>query len=159
MDQQRFILRINSVDRAWRGDPTTPLVDVIREAFSLTGTKVGCRTGECGACTVIIDGKPVNSCLIPVALASDSNIQTIEGSLENQEFQNLVGAMLEEGGSQCGFCTPGIMMTLWASIQNSNASIHGDYHAILKNNLCRCTGYQSIVSAAQKILPSEVNQG
>ncbi|EPZ52901.1 (2Fe-2S)-binding protein [Alicyclobacillus acidoterrestris] len=157
MQEQRIILNINGEEKTWMGDPTTPLADVIREHFQLTVTKVGCRTGECGACTIILDGAPMNSCILPVAMAENSVIQTIEGLADDRRFQLLVTAMAEEGGAQCGFCTPGIMMTLWASSQASHVGQHPDYHAILKNNLCRCTGYQSILAAAKRVLGPEVN--
>src|SRR5690606_20152068 len=132
-----------------------PLVEYIREDLQLTGTKIGCHSGECGACTVIIDGKPVNSCLIPVASVADKEIETIEALSEKKDYQELARAMVETGGVQCGFCTPGIMTTLWAWKQNP-ARFGNDVTAVLKNNLCRCTGYQSILKAAEKAVSKEV---
>lgn len=151
MDNKESItLRINGMDREWSGDPTRPLVDFIREELKLTGTKIGCSTGECGACSVIMDGKPVVSCLIPVASAVGREIQTIEHLSEKEDFQSLVAAMAETGGAQCGYCTPGIMATLWAWLQDPKM-LDGDLTAVLKNNLCRCTGYQSIFAAVDKV--------
>lgn len=157
MQEHRVVFKLNGEETVWSGDPTALLVDVIREHFQLTGTKVGCRTGECGACTIILDGAPMNACIIPVAMVANSVIQTIEGLADERTFRSLAFAMAEEGGAQCGFCTPGIMMVLWASSQASHMGKHANYHSVLKNNLCRCTGYQSILTAAQRALSLEVN--
>lgn len=144
-------LTINGRDMVWKGDATTPLADVIREGQGLTGTKIGCRTGECGACTILLDGQPVVSCLIPAGSAQHQKIETIEGLSQKPEFQTLVQSMLEQGGVQCGFCTPGVMVTVWAWLQNP-ALFGGDVGAALKNNLCRCTGYLGIVRAAEQVV-------
>lgn len=143
-------LQINGEEFVWSGDPTKPLADVIREDCGWTGTKIGCRTGECGACTVLVDGRPVVSCLIPVASVADREVQTIESLAQDEEFQKLVQAMADEGGVQCGFCTPGIMVSLWAWLQQRQLFPEG-VSAALKNNLCRCTGYRSILSAAERV--------
>jgi aerobic-type carbon monoxide dehydrogenase small subunit (CoxS/CutS family) len=147
-------LTINGEKASFTGDVTQPLSDAIRERLGLTGTKIGCRTGECGACTVLMDGKPVVSCLIPTASAEGSSIVTIEKLKEDAMFRRLVDAMMETGGVQCGFCTPGIMMTLHAYLQDPGL-FGGDIGAALKNNLCRCTGYQSIFRAAEMVIASE----
>lgn len=152
-NQQPFRLHINGVSVNSHSDPTTPLVDVIREHLDLTGTKVGCRTGECGACTVLVDGKPTVSCLLPVAAVDGKAVSTIEGLRSERRFEMLVSAMEKAGGSQCGYCTPGIMVTLWAALNVEQETIaeHG-LAGLLKNNLCRCTGYQSILNAAEQVV-------
>jgi carbon-monoxide dehydrogenase small subunit len=147
-------LTINGCDARVDGGVSEPLADILREQLGLTGTKIGCRTGECGACTILIDGKPVVSCLIPAASAEGHNIQTIEQLSLQDDFQRLVKAMLETGGVQCGFCTPGIMVTLWAWLQDRTL-FGGDIGSALKNNLCRCTGYQSIIAAVEKVIAAE----
>ncbi|MFC0331511.1 (2Fe-2S)-binding protein [Paenibacillus sepulcri] len=144
-------LTINEQDTVWHGEATDSLADVIREGQGLTGTKIGCRTGECGACTVLLDGQPVVSCLIPAASAQGQKIETIEGLSLKSEFQSLVQSMQDNGGVQCGFCTPGVMVTLWAWMQNPGL-FGGDVGAALKNNLCRCTGYLGIINAAEQVV-------
>ncbi|MGG6313362.1 (2Fe-2S)-binding protein [Paenibacillus macerans] len=152
--EHKMTLNINGEDVNWDGDATASLSDVIREGLGLTGTKIGCRTGECGACTVLLDGQPVVSCLVPAASAQGQTIETIEGLSRNPEFQELAHSMQEYGGVQCGFCTPGVMMTTWAWLQNPGL-FHGDVGAALKNNLCRCTGYQGIIEAAEHVLAAK----
>ncbi len=147
-------LTVNRQQVRWTGDPAAPLVDVIREHMGLTGTKIGCRTGECGACTVLIDGKPVVSCLVPAASAEGHEVSTIEHLIEKEDFRALVASMLEHGGVQCGFCTPGIMVTLWAWLQDREL-FNGDVASALKNNICRCTGYRSILSAVEQVIARE----
>lgn len=144
-------LNLNGKEIVWNGEPTALLADVIRSHDELTGTKIGCRTGECGACTVLLDGSPVVSCLIPVASVQGQQIETIEGLSQKAEFQSLALSMQENGGVQCGFCTPGVMVTVWAWLQNP-ALFDGDLGAALKNNLCRCTGYLGIIQAAEQVL-------
>lgn len=150
-NKETFKIEVNGVEREWSGDPTRPLVDYIREELALTGTKIGCSSGECGACSVLMDGKPVVSCLIPIASASGTSIQTIEALSDKQEYKALADAMIETGGVQCGFCTPGIMTSLLAW-QEDPQKFNGDVTSALKNNLCRCTGYTSIVKAAKKVV-------
>jgi aerobic-type carbon monoxide dehydrogenase small subunit (CoxS/CutS family) len=148
-------MHVNGAWREWDGDPLTPLVDVLREGFSLTGTKIGCRTGDCGACTVLINGVPALSCIWPVAAAAgDGPIRTIEDLRESDTFRRLVDAMLTHGGTQCGFCTPGIMVTLWAWAEGRDPLARPPAD-ILKNNLCRCTGYGGILAAATQVREAE----
>ncbi|MCL6452970.1 MAG: 2Fe-2S iron-sulfur cluster binding domain-containing protein [Alicyclobacillus sp.] len=153
-EQNRSIsLRVNGVSSAYEGAPTRPLVDVLRDVLGLTGTKVGCRTGECGACTVLLDGQPVVSCLLPVAAAADRDVETVEGLRAKSHFAQLAAAMEAAGGSQCGYCTPGIMVTLSAALSaDAPPQTAADVAGVLKNNLCRCTGYQSILAAALEVV-------
>ncbi|WP_027091563.1 (2Fe-2S)-binding protein [Cohnella thermotolerans] len=143
-------LTVNGESVAWNGDATVPLADVLRDGQGLTGTKIGCRTGECGACTVLLDGRPVVSCLVPVASAQDQRIETVEGLASNADFQALARSMEQHGGVQCGFCTPGIMVALWAWLQDPER-FGGDVRSALKNNLCRCTGYLGMMRAAEQV--------
>ena len=121
--------------------PMTRLLDVLREQFALTGTKEGCGEGECGACTVLIDALPVNSCLVPVAHASGCDVVTIEGLQGHEALQR---AFVTEGGAQCGICTPGMILS--ASVLPPGASAE-DVREALAGNLCRCTGYEAIYRA------------
>lgn len=132
----------------------TPLALVLREDLRLRGTKVGCLEGRCGACTVLVDGKPVVSCLFPVANADGLAVQTVEGLSEGDEGLSLLQqAILEEGGVQCGICTPGMLMTLtWYLATEARATEDG-IRAALAGNVCRCTGYRQIVEAAMSLSP------
>jgi carbon-monoxide dehydrogenase small subunit/xanthine dehydrogenase small subunit len=122
--------------------PLARLLDVLRESCGLMGTKEGCGEGECGACTVLIDGRPVNSCLVPVIHADGADVRTIEGL----DAEALRRAFVDEGAAQCGICTPGMLMA--ASVIPADASVNA-IRAALAGNLCRCTGYGSIVRAVQ----------
>ena len=124
--------------------PMKRLLDVLREECGLTGTKEGCGEGECGACTVLLDGEPVNSCLIPFAQARGARVTTIEGLKGKAALQN---AFVTEGGAQCGICTPG--MILAAAVLPAKASID-EVRFGLAGNLCRCTGYTGIYRAIRK---------
>lgn len=119
------------------------LLDVLREQLRLTGTKEGCGEGECGACSVLIDGELVNSCLIPVMQAAGSQITTIEG-LESGRLQD---AFLQAGAAQCGICTPGMILAAWHLLQRVPRPSREEIREALAGNLCRCTGYQKICDA------------
>jgi len=157
MDKEKAAsIRINGKDVIVTGNPIRPLAEYLREELHLTGTKIGCGSGECGACTVILDGEPVISCLIPVASVLGKDLLTVEGLEETEDFQQLAAAMEENGAVQCGFCTPGFMTTLYALKQQPNL-FEGDITAALKNNLCRCTGYRGIIATAEKVIYKEGN--
>lgn len=151
---QSVSFHINGEQKSWCGEPTKPLVDVIRDDLEWTGTKIGCRTGECGACTVLVDGKPVVSCLVPVASIDNHDVTTVESLIGEEDFQALVQKMADQGAVQCGFCTPGIVVTLYAWMQEPEL-FDGDAASALKNNLCRCTGYQSILTAVNDVLAAK----
>jgi carbon-monoxide dehydrogenase small subunit/xanthine dehydrogenase small subunit len=138
----RFTLNGRKVDVD--AHPMKRLLDVLREKCGLTGTKEGCGEGECGACTVLLDGEPVNSCLVPFAQARDARIKTIEGLKGAHPLQE---AFVSEGGAQCGICTPG--MILAAAALPAKASLE-EIRVGLAGNLCRCTGYEGIYRAIRK---------
>lgn len=140
-------LTLNRKPRRFRGAPFTRLIDVLRESFGLTGTKEGCGEGECGACTVLVDGEPVNACLIPVCQVEGRRIETVEMLGEPEALNPLQQAFLEEGGAQCGICTPGMLMTAWAYLRQGGSPEPEAIRTALSGNLCRCTGYQQIVDS------------
>jgi carbon-monoxide dehydrogenase small subunit len=140
-------LRVNGKGRSFAGPPFTRLIDVLREDFGLTGTKEGCGEGECGACTVLLDGRPANSCLIPMAQAAGRRVETVESLGRPGRLSALQRAFLTEGGAQCGICTPGMLMTAWSWIRAGGGDDPRAVRNLLAGNLCRCTGYQHIVNA------------
>ncbi|MGE0454164.1 MAG: (2Fe-2S)-binding protein [Vicinamibacteria bacterium] len=133
-------LRVNGREREVEAHPMKRLLDVLREDCGLTGTKEGCGEGECGACTVLLGGRPVNSCLVPLAHAREASVVTIEG-VKNRA---LLEAFVAEGGAQCGFCTPGVLMAAVALPKGLSATAIREG---LAGNLCRCTGYTAIERA------------
>ncbi len=143
-------LTVNRKKRRYRGPLFKRLLDVIREDFELTGTKEGCGEGECGACTVLIDGEPVNSCLVPVAQAEGFRVETVESLGTRSRLSTLQNAFLEEGGAQCGICTPGVLMAALAHLREGGSSDALSIRTALAGNLCRCTGYQHIVASVAK---------
>ena len=122
-------------------------LDVIREDLGLTGTKEGCGEGECGACTILIDGSPVNSCLIPAVHLDGTTVQTIEGVARDQGLHPLQDAFVVEGGAQCGICTPGMIL---AALNLPPGSSTAQIQEALAGNLCRCTGYEAIYRSVRK---------
>src|SRR6266851_8140303 len=137
-----------------RSFPMERLLDVLREQLHLTGTKEGCGEGECGACTVFIDGEIVNSCLVPVAQVEGAEIKTIEGVAAGNQLHAVQQAFIEWGGAQCGICTPGMVMADVDLLGRNANPTDADIRNGLAGNLCRCTGYmkifESVVRAVQK---------
>jgi carbon-monoxide dehydrogenase small subunit/xanthine dehydrogenase small subunit len=138
----RFTL--NGKNRDVRAAPMKRLLDVLREECGLTGTKEGCGEGECGACTVIVDGQPVNSCLVPFGQVRGSAVTTIEGLRDRHPLQE---AFVVEGGAQCGICTPGMILAAVALPRNASRD---DVRTGLAGNICRCTGYTAIYRAVER---------
>jgi len=128
-------------------DLATPLVTVLRESLGLTGTKVGCGNGECGACTVLVDGRAMCSCLLPVHRARGKAVTTIEGLAHDGVLNALQAAFVEHGALQCGFCTPGMIMSAQALLLRKPRPTEADVVEALAGNLCRCTGYRQIIAA------------
>lgn len=134
--------------------PYRTLLDVLREELQLTGSKKGCDVGDCGACTVLLDGKPVNACLVLAATAQDSEILTVEGLARSGKLDPLQEAFVREGAVQCGFCTPGILMSLKALLDGNPAPTLEDVKKAMAGNLCRCTGYSKIFKAVESLTRS-----
>ena len=130
-------------------DPSRRLLDFIREDMHLSGTKEGCGEGSCGACVVLMDGYSVNSCLIPMANVIGHDIVTIDEFKKTKEFEVLYAAFSEEGGSQCGFCTPGMIIASQSLLSHNPHPSDEEIRAGLAGNLCRCTGYQAIINAVK----------
>ncbi|MBW1706922.1 MAG: (2Fe-2S)-binding protein [Deltaproteobacteria bacterium] len=128
--------------------PNTLLIDLLRDDLGLTGTKAGCREGECGACTVLLDGEPVNSCILPAFKVAGRSLTTIEG-LANEEgdLEEIQQAFMDEGAAQCGFCTPGMIMNAKALLDKNPKPDEAEIRQSLSGVLCRCTGYRKIVQA------------
>ena len=131
-------------------NPSMRLLDVIRDELHLTGTKEGCGEGECGACTVLVDDLPVNSCLYPVMNVEGKKVITIEGFRETESYRVLADAFADMGGSQCGFCTPGMILVSYSLLKKNPHPTDDEIKFALSGNLCRCTGYQAIVFAVKK---------
>ena len=126
--------------------PLERLLDVLREHLGLTGTKEGCGEGECGACTVLMDGEPVLSCLVPLFQCEGRRIETVEG-IAAGPARELLERFVATGGVQCGACTPGIVVTAWALLQRQGQPSRDEAREALAGNLCRCTGYEGILRA------------
>jgi aerobic carbon-monoxide dehydrogenase small subunit len=140
---------VNGRSQTLRAHPMERLLDVLREQLHLTGTKEGCGEGECGACSVVIDGRIVNSCLIPVAQIEGATVKTIEGVANGEQLHAVQQAFIDCGGAQCGICTPGMVMAAVDLLERNPNPSEADIRNGLAGNLCRCTGYMKIVEAIQ----------
>ncbi|MFZ0589823.1 MAG: (2Fe-2S)-binding protein [Bryobacteraceae bacterium] len=149
-------LTVNGVPRVVETPPVKRLLDVLRDDFELTGTKEGCGEGECGACSVIMDGVLVNSCLVPVLHASGSTVRTVEGVSEGGCLHPVQEAFARCGGAQCGICTPGMIMASIYLLEHNPCPTREEIREALAGNLCRCTGYQKIVDAVYEASPRQV---
>jgi carbon-monoxide dehydrogenase small subunit len=139
--------RVNGLSVTVHSHPMDRLLDVLRQQLALTGTKEGCGEGECGSCSVLMDGMLVNSCLIPVLQAKDADIVTIEGLASEGRLQALQQAFLECGGAQCGICTPGMILAAFHLLSKNAHPTLEEIREGLSGNLCRCTGYMQIFEA------------
>ena len=155
-------LRVNGEEVEVSFAPYKTLLEVLREDLDLTGTKHGCELGECGACAVLVDGEPLLSCLKLAIECDGSVVETVEGLAEGAELHPLQAAFSDHGGSQCGYCTPGVLMTAKALLDAEPSPSRERIKEALSGNLCRCTGYQQIVDsveeAARIINETTVNQ-
>jgi aerobic carbon-monoxide dehydrogenase small subunit len=140
---------VNGVEHQAEVEPRTLLVHFLRDSLGLTGTHVGCDTSSCGACVVHIDGLPVKSCTVLAAQADSSSVTTIESLAENGELHPVQQGFWEMHGLQCGYCTPGMIMTGVALLESNPNPTEDEIRHALEGNLCRCTGYQNIVKAIQ----------
>jgi len=143
-------LKINGHEQEIESEPGTILSDVLRYELMLTGTKEGCGTGSCGSCTVLLDGKAVNSCLVMVGEAEGKDITTIEGLSNNGKLHPIQQAFMQEGAVQCGFCTPGTILTAKAFLDANPHPTEYQIREAIAGNLCRCTGYDKIVRAIMR---------
>ena len=130
-------------------EPSMRLLDVLRNVLHLTGTKEGCGEGSCGACTVLVDNIPFDSCLTPIANVIGKDIMTIEGIRESKEYSKIADSFAKMGGSQCGFCTPGMIIATYALLRSNPHPSDEEIRIALSGNLCRCTGYQGIINSVR----------
>jgi aerobic-type carbon monoxide dehydrogenase small subunit (CoxS/CutS family) len=147
-------LTVNEVAYPVELDPGTSLLDAVRDAVGLTGSKEGCDDSECGACMMLLDGKPVNSCSYLALQAEGRDVTTVEGLATGGELSPLQTAILEHGGVQCGFCTPGMLISATALLRANPSPTEDDVRIGLSGNLCRCTGYDGIVKAVLSVASS-----
>jgi carbon-monoxide dehydrogenase small subunit len=142
-------VKVNGTSREAEVEPRLLLVHFIRDILGLTGTHVGCDTTNCGACTVLLNGKPVKSCTVFAVQTDDQEIRTIEGVADNGKLHPLQEGFREEHGLQCGFCTPGMILTAQALLERNPHPTEQEIRWGISGNLCRCTGYQNIIKAVQ----------
>jgi aerobic carbon-monoxide dehydrogenase small subunit len=144
----RFV--INRINHEFEVSPMKRVLDVLREDLGLTGTKEGCGEGECGACSVIVDGEVINSCLVPVCQVQGCTIVTVEGIARDGRLDPLQQAFLECGGAQCGICTPGMLIAARALLDENAHPTRDEIKEAIAGNLCRCTGYVRIIDAIEQ---------
>jgi carbon-monoxide dehydrogenase small subunit len=151
-------LQINGEERLSIAGPLTPLVDVLRDELFLTGAKTVCREGFCGACTVLLDGRPVMSCLMPVGMVADREVLTVESLAPDGVLSPLQQAFEEHDAVQCGMCFPGMLMSLTSFLAHTPSPSRDDIKAALCGNICRCTGYERIIDAALSTVRAVVEE-
>ncbi len=145
----QLTLTVNGVERTLLVHPHETLSHVLREQLGLTGTKEGCKEGSCGACTVLLGGRPVLSCITPALRCRHKEVVTIEGVARNGELHPVQAALVASGGIQCGFCTPGMVMAIIAFLNENPQPTDEQIRTALSGNLCRCTGYTKIIAAVK----------
>lgn len=157
MAQVAIRLKVNGVQHESAIEPRLTLADFLRSELGLTGTHLGCEHGACGACTVLLDGEAVRSCLLFAVQAQGHEVTTIEGLAQDEQLHPIQEAFWEQHGLQCGFCTPGFILSAYNLLQENAHPSEEEIQAAISGNLCRCTGYQSIVAsvkaAAEKLQP------
>ena len=141
---------INGRERSFDIEPTKLLLNLLRDDLGLTGAKYGCGIGECGACTVLLNGEPILSCMTLAVDCDGKNVETIENISKGKNLHPIQQAYLDEGAVQCGFCTPGFILTTKALLEQNSSPSEAEIREYLKGNLCRCTGYVNIVKAVQR---------
>jgi carbon-monoxide dehydrogenase small subunit len=145
--KQVIELKVNGETYEVAVEPRRTLLEVLRDSLGLTGAKKGCDTGDCGTCTVIMDGKPVVSCLVLAIEAQDKDILTIEGLAKNGQLHPIQQAFVEHGAIQCGFCSPGMILSAKALLDEKSKPTEDEVKSAIAGNLCRCTGYTKIIEA------------
>lgn len=149
MSEHNIELTVNGTEHELNVEPRTLLVHALRDELGYTGTNVGCETTMCGACTVRLDGNAVKSCTVLAVQADGKKVETVEGLSDDGEFHPLQESFQEEHGLQCGYCTPGMMMTALDVLRDNPDPNDAEIREALEGNICRCTGYQNIVSAVK----------
>jgi aerobic carbon-monoxide dehydrogenase small subunit len=149
MSKHKITVSVNGTPREAEVESRYLLVHLLRETFRLTGTHIGCDTTHCGACTVLLDGTPVKSCTVLAVQADGRQVMTVEGLEKGGALDPIQDGFMQEHGLQCGFCTPGMMMTTHALLTHNKAPDEHDIRQAISGNLCRCTGYVNIVKAVQ----------
>ena len=145
-------LTVNGTLHTVQIEPAETLLHVLREKLGLTGTKEGCGEGDCGACTILVDGKSVNSCIFPAVQADGCTILTVEGVERDPKLAAIQKAFVDHGAVQCGFCSPGMIMATCALLDENPAPTEAEIRRGLSGNLCRCTGYQAMVDAVKSLI-------
>jgi len=144
-------MNVNGEDVTVEVEACASLAHVLRDSLGLTGTKIGCEEGECGACTVLVDGLAVDSCIYPALKADGRRVLTIEGLQQDGELHPVQRAFLEHGSVQCGYCTPGLILSAVALLKENPKPSEEDIRRAISGNLCRCTGYRKVVQAIQSV--------
>jgi carbon-monoxide dehydrogenase small subunit len=152
-------MHVNGDEVQLEVDPSATLAHVLRDQLGLTGTKIGCEEGECGACTVLVDGTAVNSCIYPALKAAGRNVLTIEGLAKGNELHPLQREFLQHGAIQCGYCTPGLILSAVALLEQTPRPSEDQIRRAISGNLCRCTGYLKVVRAIQAVAGSDTARG
>ena len=152
MKHDRITLKVNGVDRQLEVAPWTTLLDALREYLDLTGTKKGCDHGQCGACTVLVDGKRINSCMTLAIMKDGAQVVTIEGLASNGALDPLQQAFMDHDAFQCGYCTPGQICSAKGLINEGRATSADEIRELMSGNICRCGAYPNIVAAIQEVM-------
>ena len=147
MSSKIVTLKLNGIERELIARPSTTLLSALRETFGLMGAKRGCAQGGCGTCTVLLDGRPVVSCLVPLVTIDGSSVRTIEGLADGERLDDVQQAFVSHFATQCGFCTPGMIMSATALLDRNSDPTRQDVAEAICGNVCRCTGYEPIVTA------------
>lgn len=156
MTEVTVSFKVNGAGRSVHVPGAESLLDTLRDRLGLRGTKEGCLEGECGACTVLIDGRPVDACIYPTAACAGREVRTVEGIAQDGEPSVLQQAMVRSGSVQCGFCTPGFVMSLTALLEHESSPTREAIENAINGNICRCTGYAQIVEAVQAVLAESI---
>ena len=145
----KITLELNGQKHSLEAPPMIRLLDALREQLGLTGTKEGCGEGECGTCTVLLDGEPVNACMVAIGQCDGRSVVTVEGLSKVEHLAPLASAFVSEGGAQCGICTPGMLIASEALLRRKPKPTDEEIREAIAGNLCRCTGYQRIVESVK----------
>jgi len=159
MTKELLTLRVNGETHTIAAEPNHTLLEILREELGLTGTKHGCELGECGACTVLVDGVPILSCLTLPQQLGDADVLTVEGLARGPELHPLQTAFAEEGAAQCGYCTPGMLLSAKALLDANPRPTRDEIAQAISGNLCRCTGYTAIYEAVERAARAPANEG